>query len=74
MDFFANRKTPEEIEDLRQVGRKHARTRDKQDLERKFNYSRNWLDNPHRSPERQRWIDRFEEIGYLDQPGVGEPK
>ena len=22
---------------------------------------------------RQRWIDRFEEIDYLDQPGVGEP-
>ena len=34
----------------------------------------NWLDKLHQSPERQRWIDRFEEIGYLDQPGVGEPK
>jgi hypothetical protein len=39
-----------------------------------YNYSRNWLDKLHQSPERQRWIDRFEEIGYLDQPGVGEPK
>lgn len=27
-----------------------------------------------RPSERQRWIDRFEEIGYLDQPGVGEPE
>ena len=34
----------------------------------------NCLDNPHRSPERQRWIDRFEEIVYLDTPGVGEPE
>ena len=71
MDFFANPKTPEEIDDLLQVGRKHAR---KHDLKRKFNYSRNWLENPRRSPSRQCWIDRFEEIGYLDQPGVGEPK
>ena len=45
-----------------------------QDLERKFNDSRDWLDHPHRSPERKGWIDRFEEIGCLDQPGVGEPK
>ena len=45
MDFFVNRKTPEGIEDLGQIGRKHARTRDKQDLEWKFNDSRNWPDN-----------------------------
>ena len=34
----------------------------------------NCPDKPYRSPERQRWIDRFEEIGYLDRPGVGEPR
>ena len=74
MHVFTKRKMPEQIEDLRQVGHKHARTRDKQDLERKFNYSGNYLDNPHRTLERQRWIDRFEEIDNLNQPRVGEPE
>ena len=41
---------------------------------RQNDYLRNWLDNPQQAPVRQRWINRFEEIDYLDQPGVGEPR
>ena len=72
LDYFHNPKTPEAIELLLQLGQGHAGSIQHFDTKRKFNYSKNWLDNPHRNPVRQRWIDRFEEIGYLDQPGVGE--
>ena len=63
----------QEEEALVVVGRGHGTTVEKFDLERRFNYSKNWLDNPHRSPVRQRWIDRLDGIGYFDQPFVGEP-
>ena len=72
LDFFQNPSSAEAIEKLLELGKGHARSIERFGCKRKFNYSRNWLDNPHRSPVRQRWIDRFEEIGYLDQPGVGE--
>ena len=72
LDYFANPRSPKEEEALVAVGRGHGMTVAKFNLERRFNYSRNWLDNPHRSPVRQRWIDRLDSIGYLDQPFVGE--
>ena len=72
LDFFRNPSSVEEIKKLLELGKGHAGSIERFGCKRQFNYSRNWLDNPHRSPVRQRWIDRFEEIGYLDQPGVGE--
>jgi hypothetical protein len=35
-------------------------------------YSKNWIANPTGSHHRQRWIDRLQEIGYLDAPGLVE--
>jgi hypothetical protein len=73
LDYFANPQSPEEIESIRALGLGHAGSIKDFKTRRQYNYSRNWLDNPQQSPIRQRWIDRFEKIDYLDQPGVGEP-
>ena len=73
LDYFANPQAPEEVESIRALGLGHAGSIKGFKTRRQYNYSRNWLDNPQQSPIRQRWIDRFEEIDYLDQPGVGEP-
>ena len=73
LDYFANPQTPEQIESIRRLGLGHAGSIKGFGHRRQYNYSRNWLDNPNVSPARQRWIDRLEEIGYFDQPGVGEP-
>lgn len=72
LDFFQNPSSAAEIEKLLKLGKGHADSIKHFDCKRRFNYSRNWLDNPHGSTVRQHWIDRFREIGYLDQPGVGE--
>ncbi|HIB86266.1 TPA: hypothetical protein EYO57_03495 [Candidatus Poribacteria bacterium] len=72
LDYFQNPKASDDIELLLQLGRSHAGSINHFDTKRKFNYSKNWLKNPHQSQIRQRWIDRFHEIGYLDQPGVAE--
>ncbi|NKB69388.1 MAG: hypothetical protein GKR89_20140 [Candidatus Latescibacteria bacterium] len=72
LDYFANPSTAADIAKLLDLGRGHASSIGHFGCRRKFNYSRNWLDNSRQSPARQRWIDRFVEIGYLDQPGVGE--
>jgi hypothetical protein len=69
---FRNPDTPQDIELLLQLGLGHAGSVKHFDTKRKFNSSKNWLANPHRSAKRQRWINRLEEIGYLDPPGVGE--
>ena len=53
---------------LRELGRLEANSRNAH----KYTYPRNWLDNPRDSPVRRRWIERYLEIGFLDQPGVGE--
>ena len=73
LDYFSNPQSPAEIEKIRQLGLGQAGSIKHFKPRRQYNYSRNWLNNPHDNPARQRWIDRFEEIGYLDQPGVGEP-
>jgi hypothetical protein len=72
LDYFQNPSSAESIKQLLELGKGHAGSIGHFDCKRKFNYSKNWLDNPHQNPVRQRWIDHFEEIGYLDQPGVGE--
>ena len=73
LDYFANPQAPEEVESIRSLGLGHAGSIKGFKTRRQYNYSRNWLDNPQQSPIRQHWINRFEEIDYLDQPGVGEP-
>ena len=72
LDYFQNPKVADEIELLRQLGRSHASSINHFNTKRKFNYSKNWIENPHQSTIRQWWIDRFNEIGYLDQSGVAE--
>jgi hypothetical protein len=72
LDYFQNPKTQQGIDLLLQLGSGHAGSIKHFDTKRKHNYSKNWLDNPPKSPIRQRWIDRFEELGYLDLPGVAE--
>ena len=72
LDYFQNPRAAGDIELLVQLGRDHASSIGHFDTKRKFNYSKNWLENPHQSKIRQCWIDRFNEISYLDQPGVAE--
>ena len=72
LDYFQNPKASDEIELLLQLGRSHASSVNHFDTKRKFNYSKNWLENPHQSQIRQCWIDRFNEIGYFDQLGIAE--
>ncbi len=72
LDYFQNPRAAGDIDLILKLGRDHARSIDHFDTRRKFNYSKNWLGNPHQSKIRQGWIDRFNEIGYLDQPGVAE--
>ena len=67
-EYFRNPNTTEGIERLREIARLQSGSRNVH----KFTYPRNWLENPHGSPVRQRWMDRLLEIGFLDQPGVGE--
>ena len=73
LDYFRNPESDDEIEQLCALGLGHAGSILHFKHLRQYTYSRNWLDNPHKSPVRQCWIDRFDEIGYLDQAGVGEP-
>jgi hypothetical protein len=68
VEFFKNPQTEEGVRLLCEIGRLEANSRNAH----RFIYPKNWLENPHGSEIRQRWIDRFMEIGFLDQPGVGE--
>ena len=68
VEYFRNPETSEEEEMMREIGRLQANSRNMH----KYTYPRNWLANPHGSAIRQGWIDRYKEIGYFDQPGVGE--
>ena len=68
VEYFRNPDSPQGIELLRELGRLEANSRNAH----KYTYPRNWLDNPQNSPVRRRWIERYLEIGFLDQPGVGE--
>ena len=74
LDYFRDPESPEDIERMCSLGLSQVNSITHHQPRRQYNYSRNWLDNPHKSPVRQRWIDRLNEIGYLDQPGVSEPE
>ncbi len=67
-EYFRNPDTPRGIELLREIARLQSGSRNAH----QYIYPANWLANPHGSRLRQRWIDRYLEIGFLDQPGVGE--
>lgn len=73
LDYFQNPHTPDEVKKICALGLGHAGSIGHFKHRRRYNYSRNWLDNPGHSPVRQRWVDRLGEIGYLAQAGVGEP-
>jgi len=70
LDYVQTQLRRKNIEQLKSVGRSHAGSIQHFGLKRQYNYSKNWLFNPHQSQVRQRWIDRFEDIGYLAQVGV----
>ena len=72
LDYFKNPQTPKEIEEMLDLGARHARSVKTYGTKGQFKYPKTWLDNPHNSPIRKRWIDRFYEMGYFDQPNVGE--
>ena len=67
-EYFSNPDTTRGIELLLEIARLESNSRNAH----QYTYPRNWLENPNGSPIRQRWIDRYLEIGFLDQPGVGE--
>ena len=67
-EYFRNPDTTEGIELLREIARLQSGSRNAH----QFLYPKNWLANPYGSSVRQRWINRFLEIDFLNQPGVGE--
>jgi len=68
IEYFSNPKTSQEETRLRDIGRLESNSRNAN----KYTFSKNWLHNPHASSYRNRWIKRLTEIGYFNQPGVGE--
>ena len=67
-EFFGNPRSREGIDLLREIARLQANSRNAKE----YTYPANWLANPHHSETRQRWIDRFMEMDFFAQPGVGE--
>ena len=67
-EYFKNPDTDQGVDFLRNIARLEANSHNA----RKYTYPKNCLGNPHDSPLRQRWIDHYMEIGFLDQPSVGE--
>ena len=68
IEYFANQNTSEAEPMLCNIGRLESNSRNAN----KYTFSKNWLDNPLNSSDRNRWIKRLTEITYFDQPGVGE--
>ena len=68
IEYFSNPDTEEAAEKLREIGRLQANSRNAN----KYTFSKNWIENPHDSPHRTTWIKKLMDIGYFDQPGVGE--
>ena len=68
VEYFCNPNTVESIDLLREIGQLQANSRNAH----KYTYPKNWLVNHNKSAIRQRWIDRYKEIGFFKQSGVGE--
>lgn len=71
--YYGNPKSKVEEEALRELGEKIPKFSLEQfDCKRRYLYSSRWLSNPGRNPDRQRWIERLREIGFLNPPGMVE--
>ncbi|MDA0989171.1 MAG: phytanoyl-CoA dioxygenase family protein [Verrucomicrobia bacterium] len=73
--YYNNPKTPEEVEFLRRQGGDNVKIAlDAFRPRRDYLYSAQWISNPNRNPDRQRWIDRLRQVGYFDFPRVVEKR
>lgn len=71
--YYANPKTPAEIEALRNQGEGNVRAGLKNFMpKRQYLYSKSWMANPRQSAARQAWIERLQQVGYFAAPGVVE--
>lgn len=71
--YYGNPKNHAEEQALVEQGRLNPRISYKEfGCTRQYLYSRAWLDNPGRNPDRQRWIGRLNELQYFDLPGMAE--
>ena len=71
--YYANPRTEQEMEALRVQAENNVRISiEKYGPKRRYMFSKSWMANQERSPDRQAWIDRLTELGYFDPPGVVE--
>ncbi|MBT5058530.1 MAG: hypothetical protein HOM68_18460 [Gemmatimonadetes bacterium] len=71
--YYANPKTDEELTALQQQSAANVRIGiENFKPKRRHLYSKDWVANPGGNADRQGWIDRLQEIGYFDAPGVVE--
>jgi len=71
--YYNNPKNGDEVAALQRQSRRSPESSIKKfNTKQQFLYSKRWISNPSGSPDRQLWIDRLREIGYLDAPGVVE--
>ena len=71
--YYGNPKNDAELKALQYLGESMpASNCRKFDCKRRYLYSKHWVSNPYGSPDRQRWIDRLREIGFLAVPGMVE--
>ena len=71
--YYGNPKSEAEEEALRDLGEKIPKFSLEQfDCKRRYLYSSQWLSNPGGNRDRQRWIERLREIGFLNPPGMVE--
>ena len=72
--YYNNPKNSDELAALqRQSKRSPESSIRKFGTKQQYLYSKQWISNPTGSPDRQQWIDRLQEVGYFDAPGVVEP-
>ena len=62
IEYFPNPNTSEAETMLCNIGRLQSNSRNAN----KYTFSKNWLDNPHGSSDRNQWIKRLTEIGYFN--------
>lgn len=71
--YYANPETPEQESALTaQAANSVSYIRENFAPRQDCLYTKNWLANPERSPVRQAWIDRLNELHYFDAPGMVE--
>lgn len=71
--YYGNPKNEDEEKVLIEQGRMNPKFSYKGfGCKRQYLYPRAWLDNPDHNPDRQRWIDRLNELQFFDLPGTAE--